>query len=102
MPTVEERLARLEEHRLSVDEKTGVLFDKLEEVVDQIKELVKALSTIEVEHATCIRMRSDTAGWIKGRFTKIFDACLAGGLIYLLILLLKNPATLLALLGGGK
>jgi hypothetical protein len=99
MPTIEERVARLEEHRISVDEKTSTLFEKFDALVTEIKELVSSLKSIETEHASCIRLRSETSGWLKGRFTKVLDAFLIAGLTVLLILILKNSGSILKTLG---
>ena len=125
MPTPEERLAVLEEKARNDAEKDGVLWKKFDALVGKVDELITSLNTMATiakvneldtkinaiketvtkllsEHESCTRIRTETEGWLKGRFTKILDAALAGGLIILLLIILKNATVLIPMIGGGK
>jgi hypothetical protein len=99
---LETRVAVLEEQMKNVLGQAKTLFDKIDKLTDKIGSLTDALRAVETEHETCIRMRTQTSGWLQGRATKVFDAMLGAGLIFMLILLLKNSATFLQMIGGAK
>jgi hypothetical protein len=102
MPSIEERVARLEERDISKSEKLDVLFEKVDRLIDKISMFTDILSEIKQAHIICSKVRDDSNGWIKGRFTKVFDAGLAVVLAGVVIMLLKNAPTLLGMIGGGK
>lgn len=98
MPTIEERVARLEVLVDGFTDKADLLFSKLDKVADKLETVGNSLKMIEMEHGNCIKMRGETTGWLQGRVTKVFDAALAGGLVLLLLALLKNAGNILTLM----
>ena len=100
MPTIEERVARLEEKSAGFSDKFVVLFEKIDKLIDRIDRFAETISKLENEHLTCFKMREGTTGWLQGRVTKIVDAGLAGGLIFLILLILKNASSIIPLVGG--